>query len=175
MCDLLLRRGANINGGGENIEPPLYTAIRSIEGRHLISWLLEKGADVNLLFQGIQPLALALYHIGKPQHNGTQSSTSTRNTRLVSRRRLVEQLIKAGADVNRPSFIDNALIKPLKQANIDDLKDIEEVLLNAGAQKRSLSEQLDITPGLMNRRRFGRQPLPTLGGRPLFSFSNLHW
>lgn len=67
----LLKTGAAVNvppkgtGVGDvNIWPPLHIAIRYGYGRQFISTLLEHGADVNYVFRGITPLALAIYTPG---------------------------------------------------------------------------------------------------------------
>jgi hypothetical protein len=137
--------------------------------------LLEQGASINFQFNSIQPLALALYHFGKPQDHDRRSSSSAGNSRLVSRRRLVERLIKAGAYVNRASFIDNAWITPLKQAKTEELKDVEKLLLNAGAKKLDFLDELEAKryPG-MQALGYRPQLLPPPPPPPVFSLPHFN-
>ena len=62
ICRLLLKFGAAVNGPGGKIEPPLHIAIRYGKGRPLVPLLIKAGADLNLKFKNVRPLALAVAH-----------------------------------------------------------------------------------------------------------------
>jgi hypothetical protein len=141
----LLDKGAVLNGplkvpgpyGSGSVfhnEPPLHVAIRRFEGRQIVPLLLERGADVNYAFRDVRPLALAIYHSGKPRDELSVSST---DERIVARSTVVELLIEKGADVNRRSLINGVRVTPLQQARKEGLTSIERLLLAKGAVERS--------------------------------------
>lgn len=98
ICRLLLNSGALANGPGGKVEPPLHCAIRS-KGRPLVPLLIEAGADINLRFKDVRPLALAVFH------NGVS----------FSRDRMVELLLDNGAHARNTSFIGRVWKTPLEQ------------------------------------------------------------
>ncbi|KAN0113250.1 hypothetical protein V8E51_006201 [Hyaloscypha variabilis] len=90
ICQLLLSKGAAINGKGGNIEPPLNVAIRCPRGESLIALLLEAGADVNYAFKRVRPLAQAIDH----GENG-----------------MVQCLLRSGAEMQK-SFVREVWMTP---------------------------------------------------------------
>jgi hypothetical protein len=165
----LLDRGAVLNGPLTvresydshsvcNIEPPLHVAIRRFEGRQMVPLLLERGADVNCAFRDVRPLALAIYHSGKPRDELSVSST---DERIVARSTVVELLLEKGADVNRRSLINGVRVTPLQQAHQQGLMSIERFLLAKGAVERS-------EPRVPSRRQVQERTTRTRGERLLF-------
>jgi hypothetical protein len=138
-----------------NIEPPLHVAIRRFEGRQMIPLLLERGADVNCAFRDVRPLALAIYHSGKPRD---ELSVSSADERIVARSTVVELLIEKGADVNRRSLINGVRVTPLQQARKEGLMSIERLLLAKGAVERS-------EPRVPSRRQVQERTTRTKGER----------
>lgn len=120
ICRLLLKSGAAVNGPGGKIEPPLHVAIRYWKGRPLVPLLIEAGADLNLKFKNVRPLALAVAHTGSKRN-----FTSNR----ISRETIGELLLNNGADAKKSSFLGSVWKTPLQQTVGDVyLKDVEKIL-----------------------------------------------
>jgi hypothetical protein len=151
----LLDKGAELNGPVTqfevykdiHIEPALHVVIRRFDGRQVIPLLLERGANVDCSFRDVRPLAMAIYHSGKPPENRGSST----NERIVSRKEVVEQLINNGADVNRRSLIEGERITPLQQARKKGLVSVERLLLAHGAVERRTTSRRKL------RRKSGRK------------------
>lgn len=143
MDDALLKTGAAVNvppkgiGVGDvSIWPPLHIAIRYGYGRQFISALIEHGADVNCVFRGITPLALAIYNPGHSPAKLHQLGVPSGHELLISRMEIIEQLLKKEADVNKMSMVDGLHLTPLQQAQ-KGLASIEELLLLKPAEPRT--------------------------------------
>jgi hypothetical protein len=121
MCGLLLKSGALVNGpGGTSI------ALRdSLSQRaSLVPLLIEAGADLNVKFKNIWPLALAVFHTGS-----------------LSREKMVEVLLNNGADPEKSSFIGLVWKTPLQQTvgNIQ-MVGVERLLKRRGSKGRTDSQ-----------------------------------
>jgi len=139
-----LKTGAVVNvppkgtGVGDVIIwPALHIAIRYGYSRQFISALIEHGADVNCVFRGITPLALAVDNPGHSPAKLHQLGVPSGHELLISRMEIIEQLLKKGADVNKMSMVDGLHLTPLQQAQKKGLALIEELLLLKPAEPRT--------------------------------------
>ena len=106
--------GANIEAGYYSSYPPLFSAAASGQ-RDAVSFLLDSGADPNrVLNWGQTALTTATYYGHKD---------------------VVEELIENRADVCLTEPDDEGrIVRPLDTARRENHKEIEEILINAGAR-----------------------------------------
>ena len=146
VVQLLLNRGADPNGKGENGLTPLHKAAKCQSGKCLkevVLLLLEKGAEVNkpdndgwtplhyTVFTGcIEVVKLLLEKGAMVNARAKDGTTPLHNATYYGQKEFLLFLIEKGAEVNEP---DNNGWTPLHQAALDGRKKIVELLLEKGA------------------------------------------
>jgi hypothetical protein len=110
-----LEKGAHIEAGYYSSYPPLYSA--SFTGqKDAVLFLLENGAD--------------------PDRVLTFGTTALKVSTYYGHKDVVETLLENGADVCLTSKNDDGeIIRPLDTARREGRKEIEEILINAGARQ----------------------------------------
>lgn len=111
--EALLKDSPDLINGSAGVTPPLHRAIM-LGYKAVIEFLIQKGADINLIFGSDTPLSLAV----------RQGELS-----------MVEILLKQGADVQKAQVGGS---NPLHLASSSGYRAIAELLLDKGAQVNAL-------------------------------------
>ncbi|MCL2185143.1 MAG: hypothetical protein FWB86_04710 [Treponema sp.] len=108
----------------ENLDPIDNASIRKAE------LLLEYGADANLIASGLPGFSPLVIAVNNYKFAMKHISDETYKDNISGILKLIELLIKKGADIN---FLDSFSNTPLSIAQRDNLSEVEEILLEHGA------------------------------------------
>ncbi len=128
VMDYLLQRGIEVDGLSLLQWTPLIAACLSGQ-TEAVRFLIERGANVNMSLGGNTPLLAAL---GYPRGSHARAANAE----------IVELLIQAGAEVNRPYLLRLTALSEAVQSN---QKEVVHLLLGVGADPNVPGDILDPT------------------------------